>query len=360
VRAALAGTFDARHTVLTDSGTTALALALRIVAGPEASVALPAYSCIDLITAAQSADVRVRLYDVEPSTLSPNLDSLRLAASRGVRAIVVAPLFGYPIDYAGVESIAEEHGIPVIEDAAQAAGATLGGRRVGSFGVLTVLSFARGKGTTGGSGGALLVRDSRYTEAAVAVEAGLERRGRGARDVFALGAQWSVGRPLLYRLPSSIPALRLGEMVYHPPHAPHDMSDAAVTMLHDAIGADAAEVVVRRERAEELGRLTAGSARFTAVGTVANGTPGFLRMAFIDKTGTATPCARIGALRTYPVTLDEHSETRKVLLDGEAAGAGARELRDRLFTVPTHSRLHSADIRTIAEWVNGKVRNGTA
>ena len=55
-----------------------------------------------------------------------------------------------------IAEIAERHGLAVVEDAAQGLGATWRGRPLGSFGDVSVLSFGRGKGWTGGVGGALL------------------------------------------------------------------------------------------------------------------------------------------------------------------------------------------------------------
>src|SRR6185436_12116325 len=89
---------------------------------------------------------------------------------RGVSAVVVAPLFGYPVDFPAVQSIADAAGVLVIEDAAQGAGATLNGVRVGALGTVSILSFARGKGTTGGSGGALLVRGDQFSDATHRIE----------------------------------------------------------------------------------------------------------------------------------------------------------------------------------------------
>ncbi|HSU97070.1 MAG TPA: DegT/DnrJ/EryC1/StrS family aminotransferase, partial [Gemmatimonadaceae bacterium] len=69
VRNTLAAEFHAKQVVLTDSGTSALVLALRMFAKPDAPVAMPAYVCVDLIAAARRAGVRVRLFDVDPHTL---------------------------------------------------------------------------------------------------------------------------------------------------------------------------------------------------------------------------------------------------------------------------------------------------
>src|SRR5690606_21063576 len=130
---------------------------------------------------ARFAGVRVRLYDVDPATLSPDLDSLAAAIARGVDSIVVAHLYGFPVNMRGVLKLAMAAGIPVIEDAAQGAGGTLDDRLLGSFGALSVLSFGRGKGTTGGNGGALLLRDSSLAESFSEVRHKLGRRRSGAK-----------------------------------------------------------------------------------------------------------------------------------------------------------------------------------
>jgi len=87
----LAERFRAARVVLTRSGTQALELALRIGAGSFRAVdpvALPAYSCFDLATAAVGAGVQVRFYDLDPSTLSPDLESVREAVRGGARVVV--------------------------------------------------------------------------------------------------------------------------------------------------------------------------------------------------------------------------------------------------------------------------------
>ena len=76
--------YDADDALLVDSGTHALELAIRLavhLSGESAVVALPAYSCYDIATAAVGADVRVTLYDVDPVSLAPDLDSLARAGT---------------------------------------------------------------------------------------------------------------------------------------------------------------------------------------------------------------------------------------------------------------------------------------
>ncbi|MEX0907230.1 MAG: DegT/DnrJ/EryC1/StrS family aminotransferase, partial [Gemmatimonadota bacterium] len=207
--------FDAERVILFGSGTQALAAAIRAArkaAGGDRPVALPAFNCYDIAAAAIAADAPVLLYDIDPDTLGPDWASLRAALTAGAGAVVLASLYGYPIDWERATGLASGHGAILIEDAAQGSGGTWQGRALGSFGDLSVLSFGRGKGWTGGGGGALLLRHPD-----VHVPAPMPPgRGRGIRVATLAGAQWLLSNPRLYGVPAAMPWLHLGETVYHP------------------------------------------------------------------------------------------------------------------------------------------------
>ena len=351
VVATLRQRYSAADALLTDSGTSALILALRKVLPPGGTVAFPGYACMDLTTAAQGAGVRVRLYDIDPSTLSPDLDSVRKAVTRGVDAILVAHLYGYPADILGVQQVAAEHGIPVIEDAAQGAGATLCDGLLGSFGDVAILSFGRGKGMTSGSGGAVLVQTLELAGWSSRLRAELGAASGGGFEVMTLAAQSLLAHPSVYRLPASIPALRLGAMVYHAPTEPRPMAAAAAAMLYSALKADEREVQYRRGRARDLLSRISESHAVVPVQPIVGGESGFLRLALLDASGHRLPSATIGALRGYPMTLEQHPQLQPILVSGERAGKGSEILRDTLFTLPTHSRVNRADLTRLEKWI---------
>lgn len=351
VISALCKRYSSADALLTNSGTSALILALRKAVPRGGTVAFPGYACVDLTTAALGAGIRVRLYDTDPHTLSPDLDSVRRAAGRGVDAIVVAHLYGYPADVPGVENLAAEYGVPVIEDAAQGAGGTLGGNLLGSLGELSVLSFGRGKGMTAGSGGALLVNTLALAAWTKELRAELGAAPGGGVEVVTLAAQSVLARPSVYRFPASIPALKLGEMVYHPPTEPRPMAAAAAAILQSALKIDEREVEYRRIRAKNLLNRIQDAHCISPVAPISGGEPGFLRLAMIDNSGSRLPRAPIGALRGYPITLGQHAQLQPLLMPGERAGKGAEFLRDRLFTLPTHSRVTQPDLERVAKWL---------
>jgi perosamine synthetase len=98
--------------------------------------------------------------DIDPTTRVVTVETLRARITSRTRAIIVVHLYGYGADMPAIMDLAAEHGIVVIEDAAQAIGVMIEGRRAGSFGDLGVISFHSHKNmSTLGEGGALIVRD---------------------------------------------------------------------------------------------------------------------------------------------------------------------------------------------------------
>lgn len=326
--------FGLEHVSLTDSGTSALILALP----QKGTVALPAYACVDLLAAAAFRSLRVRFYDVDPATLSPDLDSVRAALGRGVDAIVVAHLYGFPADVPGVAGIAAEHGVTVIEDAAQHAAGRLADRPLGSLGSLVVLSFGRGKGTTGGSGGALLSRDPLPVSHA--------RATAGWRDWLVTAAQMAVGRPSLYAIPASMPFLKLGETIYREAHEPQSISLVAASIASQTLRVADTERAERANRANAIIELLNG---VDVVRPLANGQSGYLRLPVLDRRGrTAAP--RLGVVRSYPRPLGEEPIARELVETGEPATPGAKSVCASLFTLPTHARVNGADREQLARW----------
>jgi dTDP-4-amino-4,6-dideoxygalactose transaminase len=148
--AEIARTVGQRHGVATSSGTAALHLALLALGVSEGDqVLLPSYVCTAVLNAVSYTRAAPILCDVEEETgtLDP-VDARRRATPR-TKAVIVPHLFGHPADLTRLQEL----GLPVIEDCAQALGATWQERPVGSFGLISVLSFHSTKVITTGEGG---------------------------------------------------------------------------------------------------------------------------------------------------------------------------------------------------------------
>lgn len=351
--AALAARLGVRHALLAGGGTDALLVALRLAAQrrPGLAVALPGYACYDLATAAIGAGVPVRLYDLDPRTLAPEAASLSAALSGGVAALVVVHLFGVPVPMDAMRTAAREAGALLIEDAAQGAGGSWRGRPLGGAGDMGVLSFGRGKGVTGGGGGALLVRQDDGLAAMASAQLGANHSSVLAHGVK-LAAQWMFGRPSLFGIPNAIPALRLGETIYRPPTQPREMSPAAARVLVRTIERSEHEAVVRRRNAADyLAALGARASRVTAE-PPPDAQAGWLRFpvrlrADDTRDRMAGP---LGVSRAYPLPLREVAALHP-LLEAPVNTPGADVLARTLRTIPTHSFLTPRERDGLLAWI---------
>lgn len=350
-RALIRDRYGASSVVPTDSGTSALVLALQLAVPRGGVVGFPGYACVDLAAAALFAGVRVRLYDVDPATLSADLDSVDRVLQRGVDAIVVAHLFGYPADVPAVRAHAAAAGVTVIEDAAQGAGGTLGDRPLGSLGDVSVLSFGRGKGLCAGGGGALLGFGAAWDARLAQVQ--LPAPGFGWAGLAKTAVQWGLGRPSLYAIPSMIPGLRLGEMVYHPASRPGSMSRGSSALLASAFARSGPALAARRLRARALESAARDAPRVAVAHAIAGSEPGYLRFPVRDVSGARHQNAALGILRSYPQTLAEQPQLAPILVPGEPETPGSVELRRSLFTLPTHAFVTDADVAAMRRWLEG-------
>lgn len=348
--------FGCDELLLTDSGTSALTLAIRgsLTSQPGAAVALPAYSCYSLATAADGAGAPVLLYDVDPATLTPEMGSLRRALDRGARAVVLVHLFGVPLDPGPVQEAAREAGASLIQDVAQGAGARWQGRPLGSSGDLSVLSFGRGKGNTAGRGGALLAYGPRAEDILTRVRRDLERPRVGTKELVQLAGQWLFGRPSLFAIPSALPFLQLGETLYHPATPTRGMSRVARRVLATTLPLGQAEASLRRARAARL-RACRGPG-LVPLREAPGGEPGYLRLPFVAAVGSRvaaeTPEARaLGIMPGYPRALCDLPGFGERVGNRGGGFEGARLLAERLLTVPVHSRLSAREVEAVAAWV---------
>jgi dTDP-4-amino-4,6-dideoxygalactose transaminase len=163
----LATITGAPKVLLTTSCTHALemsALLLGIAPGDE--VIMPSFTFVSTVNAFVLRGARPVFVDIRPDTL--NLDDTRLAAAitPRTRAIVVVHYAGVACEMVAIMAIARAHGLPVVEDNAHGLFGTYQGQPLGSFGVLSTLSFHDTKNLSCGEGGALVINDAAFADRA--------------------------------------------------------------------------------------------------------------------------------------------------------------------------------------------------
>lgn len=302
-------------------------------------IALPAYCCYSIAASAVAAGLRVRLVDVDARGQLA-LASLSALPLDRVAAVVVANLFGVPEAIAPIEQLARAAGVAVIDDAAQAIGATTREGPAGGRGDVGVLSFGRGKPISAMGGGALLWRgDAPPAQASLPAATRLDRG-----DALLRAIAYDVARnPLILRFLASIPALEIGVTTYDPGfrrggmRAPAMLLAAAILPELDAI------VGEHQRRAESLAAEIRATTAFEPLQASAPDFASHPRLALLAPDADARDRAlralkAWGATGMYPGTLDQIDVLRPHLV-GEQRCPGARDFASRLITLPTHAGL---------------------
>ncbi|MGQ9585098.1 MAG: DegT/DnrJ/EryC1/StrS family aminotransferase [Anaerolineae bacterium] len=157
-----------KHAVGVDSGTAALHLSLLILGvGPGDEVITTAHTFIATAEAVSLVGARPVFVDIDPRTYNLDPSLLEAAITPRTKAIIAVHLTGQPADMDAVLAIARRHGLAVVEDAAQAHGATYKGRPAGSMGDIACFSFYPGKnlGCYGDGGAVVTDRDDYAAQA---------------------------------------------------------------------------------------------------------------------------------------------------------------------------------------------------
>ena len=170
----LAEYLGARHVVGVANGTDAITIALRALGvSPGDEVVVPSFTFYASAEAVVSAGAVPVFCDVDPATRNVTEETVRAVLTPQTKAIVAVDLFGCPAPVPELRGL----GVPVLEDAAQAAGASLSGRRAGTLGDAATFSFYPSKNLGAlGDGGAIVTDDDEVATIARAL------RFHGSRD----------------------------------------------------------------------------------------------------------------------------------------------------------------------------------
>ncbi len=143
------------------NGSVALIAALHALGiGPGDEVIVPSHTYIASATCISLVGATPIFVEIEEEYYTIDIESVKQAITPQTRCIIVVHLYGQPVS-SEIFEFAQEHKIPVIEDAAQGHGASLNGKSIGSFGDIATFSFFPSKNmAVGGDGGAILANNS--------------------------------------------------------------------------------------------------------------------------------------------------------------------------------------------------------
>jgi perosamine synthetase len=323
-------------------------------------VIIPSYTCYTVAAAVVIAGLRPRVVDIDVETLDFSPAALERADFSRVLAIVPTNLFGLPSNLPWLESIAQAHGVRLIDDAAQAMGASIGGRASGTWGDAGLYSLDKGKNITAIEGGLAVTADPDVA-AALAAEARTlapPARDAVARDAIKLLAYAALLPPRLYWIPNGIPQLGLGATRYTPTIAAERYNGVLAAMglvmldrldpLNDG----------RRAIAARLDEALAGAPGLSAVRVNSGARAVYLRYPVLARDGGLRDALRatlntrgIGATGSYPTSVVDIPELAAEMAPYRETSPNGRAVATRILTLPTHAYVSAADVAVIAATV---------
>ena len=151
-----------KHAIATANGTCSLEIILRVIGVKGATVIVPSHTFIATATAAIHAGAKVIFTDCQRANFQMDPEDLRRKLRADTKAVVLVHMGGIISPHLDeIRAICDSHGVPLVEDAAHAHGATINGRKAGSLGVAASFSFFSTKVLTTGEGGMVTTNDDK-------------------------------------------------------------------------------------------------------------------------------------------------------------------------------------------------------
>jgi perosamine synthetase len=162
---AFAKLMEAKHAIAMNTGTAALhssTVAAELKPGDE--VILPSFTFISTAEVVVMTKAKPVFVDINPETYNISPEKIEKAVTKKTKAVFPVDLYGLPADMKRIREIADKHGLVIIEDAAQAHGASYKGKPVGVFADVACWSFYASKNMTTGEGGMVTTNNDEIAE----------------------------------------------------------------------------------------------------------------------------------------------------------------------------------------------------
>ena len=154
-----------KHAAAVSNGTVALDLAIEAMElNPGDEVIMPAFTIISCILGLVRRGIKPVLVDSNPDTWNMDVSHIEEKITAKTKAIMVVHIYGLPVDMDPVIELAHKYGLMIIEDGAEAHGLEYKGKKCGSFGDISIMSFYPNKHVTTGEGGMVLTDNERMYE----------------------------------------------------------------------------------------------------------------------------------------------------------------------------------------------------
>ncbi len=311
------------------------------------------------------AGLKVRLVDLDEKTFDYDFDQLERAITPKTLAILLVYPFGLGCDFSRAQQLARDRGIYLIEDVAQSMGLKIDGRYAGTRGDIGFFSLSKGKPITAMRGGIIVTSDEKL---AGKIKDHVELLPRASwaqslRTIIEAKVVWFFLRPGLFWVIGKLPLVKLGETHYEPTMKVTRMPRAAAILcrrmlprldsINDARANVAASYLVRLAKSSDITPVIGRDQESSR----------FLRFPVLCADHTAREqladqLADLGVSRMYRKPLSAIDDP-ELFADGnrrDNSFPGAKQIAERLLTLPTHVYVTPTDVDQITETILASTR----
>jgi perosamine synthetase len=352
--------FGVKHCLLINSGRAALtAILMALKQGDDQDeVIIPSYTCFSVPAAIVRAGLKIGLCDIELETLDFNYGQMKEIISERTLAIIPCHLFGLVCNMNRVIEIAKTKKVWVIEDAAQAMGAKLNGKYVGTMGDVGFFSLGRGKPMTTMGGGIIVTNDDHLAAKISSQLDFLIQNSKFKTQNFKLIVQnlvYSIFlNPRLYWIPELLPFLHLGETVYDPNFKIGSFTTFQAQEGLIALRRLEEENTLRYQKGKLYFKMLIERNRIISPKVLDSSSPIYLRYPIIFENGKRRDAVWqaprgqcLGVKKMYPSSIRQIEGISSHITQAHDLQPSNDDIAGRLLTLPTHLRVSQSEILKI-------------
>ena len=324
-------------------------------------VAIPGYTCFSVAASIVRAGLKIYPMEIDPQTLDFDFSQIDLLPEKKLLCVIPSNLFGFQSDLSRVTKMAQARGAFVLDDAAQALGATLEGKFAGTLGDVGFYSLGRGKAISTMKGG-LIVTNSDEIARAVQLRVSTLAHpswGSGASLLSQMLVYSVFLRPRLYWMPNSMPFLELGVTEFNPEFPTEELNSLSRALLPGLFDELQGFNEIRQANANTIIRALGDNPRFWFPKPVLNAQATYVRLPIVarDKTTRDQAVNRlhdagIGASASYPSAICDIPGIASHMATSDFHRPRAEVLSETLLTLPVNPYVNSEDIERMVGILN--------
>ncbi len=321
-------------------------------------VALPAYTCFSVPASVIRAGLKVHPVEIDPHTLDFDLSQLDALPDKKLLCIITSNLFGFVNDVPRIRQAAQAKGAFVLDDAAQALGATGHGQFAGTLGDVGLYSLGRGKAVAAMEGGLIVTNSEEIARALHGEAANLNATSltHGAWLLIEMLVYSVLLRPTLYWIPNSLPFLRLGVTEFNPAFPVDELHSLCRALLPQLLDGLQEINQIRRANARAITEALEGNPDFDFPRPAPNTHPTFVRLPVVARDGVTRERAMsrlrgagIGASSFYPSAICDIAGIEPHMSTRDFHRKHAELLSEKLFTLPVHPFVCPQDLERMVD-----------